>query len=305
MGSPPSLVIISPFSRPGAMETKGNVFRCFKNRKDTILPTFDRWRPAIRERFLLLAHYSSRARREVKGRGMELIQGDILFIQTEKTRTELESDIKEYESNLLLLDQTHDEDFSLYSHFSDSKCLPTEPEMVAMPVKTPEPTPILPEVPLVVNSETVIIANDEDISGFELETSTKQPPIGETTGLESAAAETVDPEPTVAEFETPGDSTKELPPFVLSTPTARCSCPTTALSQPAFSSLTLLSISHRRTKKRHKTSWTRNFDCVAKIPTMLRMYLRAQGQVPGPVNTPVKVIPCESEDDDEEEPNNS
>lgn len=44
---------------------------------------------------------------------------------------------------------------------------------------------------------------------------------------------------------------------------------------------------------------------MAKIPTMLRMYLRAQGQVPGPVNTPVKVIPCESEDDDEEEPNNS
>ena len=29
------------------METEGNVFRCFKTRKDTILPTFDKWRPAI------------------------------------------------------------------------------------------------------------------------------------------------------------------------------------------------------------------------------------------------------------------
>jgi len=43
---------------------------------------------------------------------MELIQGAILFIQTEKARSELESDIKEHESNLLLLDQTLEEDFS-------------------------------------------------------------------------------------------------------------------------------------------------------------------------------------------------
>ncbi|KAL9293573.1 hypothetical protein AtEden1_Chr3g0196281 [Arabidopsis thaliana] len=138
-----------------AMETEGNVFRCFKTRKDTILPAFDRWRPAFCERFLLHAHHSSRAnselndmielkledqldnlstelmksngelqeqyqsayelsnqmselqlkykavanyqdaelarsgskaRKEVKGRGMELIQGAIVFIQTEKAR---------------------------------------------------------------------------------------------------------------------------------------------------------------------------------------------------------------------------
>ncbi|VYS48149.1 unnamed protein product [Arabidopsis thaliana] len=48
----------------------------------------------------------------------------------------------------------------------------------------------------------------------------------------------------------------------------------------------------------------RNFDCVAKIPTMLRMYLCAQGLVLGPVNAPIEVIPFESEDDDEEENNN-
>ncbi|KAL9286000.1 hypothetical protein AtEden1_Chr4g0281201 [Arabidopsis thaliana] len=45
----------------------------------------------------------------------------------------------------------------------------------------------------------------------------------------------------------------------------------------------------------------RNFDCVAKIPHMLRMYLRARGQVPGPVNAPVQVIPFDSEDGDNEE----
>ncbi|CAA0270571.1 unnamed protein product [Arabidopsis thaliana] len=251
MGPPPP-VTVSPSSGSGdagtkvvlvpqtksltAAETEGNVFRCFKTRKDTILPAFDRWRPAIRERFLLHAHNSSRANselndmieyyerllldrekdvmawkdkssspesdlrssndtrlkledqldnlstkimksngelqeqyqrydkiqeelstsrdrlsesessayelsnqlselqlkyiavanyrdaelarsaskamKEVKGRGMELIQGAIVFIQTEKARTELESDIKEYESNLLLLDQTHEDDFS-------------------------------------------------------------------------------------------------------------------------------------------------------------------------------------------------
>jgi len=53
-----------------------------------------------------LARSASKARKEMKGRGMELIQWAIVFIQTEKARTELESDIKEYESNFLLLDQT-------------------------------------------------------------------------------------------------------------------------------------------------------------------------------------------------------
>ncbi|XP_020876886.1 meiosis-specific protein ASY2-like [Arabidopsis lyrata subsp. lyrata] len=219
-----------------AMEKEGNVFRCFKTRSGSILPDFNKWRPAIRERYLLHAHHSSRAhgelndmvehyeglvlgrekeidawkkklyaleaelssstgskheledkvdnltselakikgelqgqydqnfklqeefsgvqgrlqesesnadslnnqlielnakykaiaklrdselarsvskaRKEVKGRGMELIQGAIRFMQTEKARSDLESDIKEHESNLILLDQIHDTDFS-------------------------------------------------------------------------------------------------------------------------------------------------------------------------------------------------
>jgi len=45
----------------------------------------------------------------------------------------------------------------------------------------------------------------------------------------------------------------------------------------------------------------RNFDCAAKIPHMLRMYLRARGQVPCPVNAPVEVIPSDSEEDNDEE----
>ncbi|XP_020881804.1 uncharacterized protein LOC110228499 [Arabidopsis lyrata subsp. lyrata] len=59
-----------------------------------------------------LARSASKAIKEVKGCGMELIQGAIRFIQTEKARSDLESDIKEHESNLILLDQIHDEDFS-------------------------------------------------------------------------------------------------------------------------------------------------------------------------------------------------
>ena len=36
---------------------------------------------------------------------------------------------------------------------------------------------------------------------------------------------------------------------------------------------------------------------------MLRMYLCARGQVPGPVNAPIEVIPSESEDEEEEDSN--
>ncbi|CAA0393873.1 unnamed protein product [Arabidopsis thaliana] len=45
----------------------------------------------------------------------------------------------------------------------------------------------------------------------------------------------------------------------------------------------------------------RNFNCVARIPTMLRMYLCARGQVPGHVNAPVEVVPSDSEEDNNEE----
>ncbi|KAL9299247.1 hypothetical protein AtEden1_Chr2g0230421 [Arabidopsis thaliana] len=42
------------------MEKEGTVFRFFKTRKDTILPSFDKWRPSIRERYVLHAHHTTR-----------------------------------------------------------------------------------------------------------------------------------------------------------------------------------------------------------------------------------------------------
>ncbi|CAH8273103.1 unnamed protein product [Arabidopsis lyrata] len=49
---------------------------------------------------------------------------------------------------------------------------------------------------------------------------------------------------------------------------------------------------------------SRNFDYVAKIPKMLRMYLHAK-RVPGPVNAPVHTVPSDSEEEDEEEASTS
>ncbi|XP_020870854.1 uncharacterized protein LOC110225437 isoform X1 [Arabidopsis lyrata subsp. lyrata] len=45
----------------------------------------------------------------------------------------------------------------------------------------------------------------------------------------------------------------------------------------------------------------RNFDSIAEIPRMPRMYLRAKGQVQGPVNAPTEVAPLVSEEEDEED----
>ncbi|XP_020881801.1 uncharacterized protein LOC110228496 isoform X1 [Arabidopsis lyrata subsp. lyrata] len=42
----------------------------------------------------------------------------------------------------------------------------------------------------------------------------------------------------------------------------------------------------------------RNFDSIAEIPKMLQMYLRAKGQVPGPVNAPVEIDPSDSEEEE-------
>ncbi|OAO94462.1 hypothetical protein AXX17_AT5G31040 [Arabidopsis thaliana] len=348
---------------------RGNVFRCFKTRQDTILPTFDRWRPAIRERFLLHAYHSSRAnselndmieyyerllldreqevlawkdmfssleselrsstdarqkledqldnlsselmksndelqdqyqrydkiqeelsnardrlsesessaydlsnqlselqlkykaiaklldaelarsaskaRKEVKGHGMELIQGAIVFIQTEKARTELESDIKEYESNLLLLDQTHDKDSSEKQERSELEADLAEKRslLVALPSSSFNPQqfeefftdspplsesgldwagpsdPVEPEVS-VIPVETPEMAaippvippptNSEtvvieDDDGSEFGMPTEQLTANEPDETETAAADPVDPEPTQPELEVAED----------------------------------------------------------------------------------------------------
>lgn len=60
-----------------------------------------KYKALVRLRDSELAKSASKARKEVKDHGMELIEGAIRFIQTEKAQSQLESDIKEYKSNLL------------------------------------------------------------------------------------------------------------------------------------------------------------------------------------------------------------
>ncbi|XP_020875797.1 uncharacterized protein LOC110227056 [Arabidopsis lyrata subsp. lyrata] len=289
------LALVPQIKSLSAMEKEGNVFRCFKTRSGAILPEFNKWRSAIRERYLLHAHHSSRAngelndiiehyeglvigrekeidtwkdkfsnlevdlrsstdskhdledkvdglsselakikgelqdqydqnfklqgelsgvqgrlhesestadtlnnqlielnaksaskaRKEVKGRGMELIQGAIRFMQTEKARSDLESDIKEHESNLILLDQIHDTDFSeeherteLSANLSEKRS-----RLAALPTST---------------------FNPQDFEEFF----TESPPISES-GLDwagsSEAEDVVPPEVPVAPAVTPED----------------------------------------------------------------------------------------------------
>ncbi|VYS68225.1 unnamed protein product [Arabidopsis thaliana] len=176
-----------------------------------------------------LARSASKARKEVKGRGMELIQGAIVFIQTETARTELESDIKEYKSNLLLLDQTHGEDFSkeqernelktvleenevFEEFFTESPPLsksgldwagasdPVELEASIVPTIIPEAVTTPPEIPPSTNSETVVIEDDD---GSDSKVPSEQPTTGEPGETETAAADSVDPESAQPELEVP------------------------------------------------------------------------------------------------------
>ncbi|XP_020877151.1 meiosis-specific protein ASY2-like [Arabidopsis lyrata subsp. lyrata] len=88
-----------------------------------------------------LARLASTARKEVKGRGIELIQGAIRFIHTKKSMSDLESDIKEHESNLILLDQIHDKDFSEAQERSELTANLTEKRsrLAALPALTFNP----------------------------------------------------------------------------------------------------------------------------------------------------------------------
>ncbi|KAG7588581.1 hypothetical protein ISN44_As07g009090 [Arabidopsis suecica] len=428
-----------------ALEIEGSVFRCFKTRTGATLPDFDKWRPAIRERYLLHAHHSSRAnselndmvehyeglllsqqqeidswkskltsletdlhsssgykqqledqvdglkselekikgelkdqydqnyqlqnelsgvqgrlhesesaadtlnnqlielhakykaitklrdselersaskaRKEVKGRGMELIQGAIRFIQTEKVKSDLESDIKEHESNLILLDQIHEKDFSEVKERSElsSNLSEKRSRLAALPTSSFNP------------------------QHFE-EFFTESPPISES-GLDwagSSGTEGVVPSevPAVPEV-TPGDDCTEViadPPLFLSGdgfepagvlfPHAVFHFPSREKKE-AYDFMDKVVDKHRRLcderqrlglkrqtleariarverKVRALESdpfqWEwRNFDSIAEIPRMLRMYLRAKGQVQGPVNAPVYTAPLDSEEEDEEE----
>ncbi|KAL9816595.1 hypothetical protein AtNW77_Chr4g0279671 [Arabidopsis thaliana] len=256
------------------MKTEGNVFRCFKTRKDTILLTFDRWHPAIREPFLLHAHHSSRANSELndmieyyerllldkekdvmawrdKSSSLESDlrssndarlkledQLDNLSIELmksngklqeqyqtyDKAGAELESDVREYESNLLLFDQTHEYDFSEERERDELKavleekqnrlgCLSflivqppavrgvlhriasfdasgvsgsAEPEVPIAPSSVLEAIITPSEIPPSTNSETVVIEDDD---GSDSVIRGEQPATDEPGETETAAAD--------------------------------------------------------------------------------------------------------------------
>ncbi|KAG7528249.1 hypothetical protein ISN44_Un206g000020 [Arabidopsis suecica] len=457
------------------MEKEGSVFRCFKTRSGLILPEFDKWRPAIRERYLLHAHHSSRAnselndmvehyeglllsqqqeieswrskfttletdlhsssgskqqledqigsltselekikgdlkdqydqyyqlqnelsgvqgrlhesessadtlnnqlielhakynaitklrdselaksaskaRKEVKGRGMELIQGAIRFIQTEKVKSDLESDIKEHESNLILLDQIHEDDFSevkerseLSSNLSEKKS-----RLAALPASSFNPqdfaeffteSPPLSESGLdwagssetegVVSSEVPatpkVIPGDVCTAVNEQGTSSKQVPAKEADGNPTTEMEvevSVDPplflsgdgfEPAGvlfphAVFHFPSREKKEAYDFmdkVVDKHRRLCDeRQRLGLKRQTLEARIARVERKVRALESDPFQWEwRNFDSIAEIPRMLRMYLRAKGQVQGPVNAPTGAALVDSEEEDEENDDN-
>ncbi|KAL9299115.1 hypothetical protein AtEden1_Chr2g0228571 [Arabidopsis thaliana] len=159
-----------------------------------------------------LAKSASKAIREVKSRGMELIQGAILFIQTEKATSELESDRSELEAALkekrTCLDALPTSSFNP-QHFEefftespplsesgldwDGSSEPTEPEVLPTPIKTTELVTTLPEVPSSVNNETMVIPDDKNEYGPESGASTEQPLADEPTEPEHASIDPTNP----------------------------------------------------------------------------------------------------------------
>jgi len=79
---------------------------------------------------------------------------------------------------------------------------PVEPEVSIMLVKTPELVVIPPEIPPPMNTETVVIEDDD---GLDPGITTEQPITDEPDETETAAVDPVDPEPTQPELEVAKD----------------------------------------------------------------------------------------------------
>ncbi|OAO95531.1 hypothetical protein AXX17_AT5G31590 [Arabidopsis thaliana] len=204
---------------------------------------------------------TSRARKEVKSHGMELIQGAIRFIQMEKARTDLESDIKEYESNLLLLDQTYEDDFS------------EEEERFKLEANLKDKKERLAALPTAAQGEVPLVENDE------------QPSLRSGDGFEPSGV--LSPH---AAFHFPPKDKKEAYGFIE--------------KANARSRIARVERKVRALESDHFQWEWRNFDSVAKIATMLQTFLRNQGKVHGPVARTTKVLPSDSEEDEDEEDNN-
>ncbi|KAG7553024.1 hypothetical protein ISN45_Aa06g035930 [Arabidopsis thaliana x Arabidopsis arenosa] len=449
-----------------AMEKEGSVFRCFKTRSGLILPEFDKWRPAIRERYLLHAHHSSRAnselndmiehyeglllsqqqetelwrgkfttlesdlqsssgskqqledqvdglkselekikgdlkdqydqnyqlqnelsgvqgrlhesessadalnnqlielrakynaitklrdselarsaskaRKEVKGRGMELIQGAIRFIQTEKVKSDLESDIKEHESNLILLDQIHDDDFSEAKERSElaSSLSEKKSRLAALPASSFNPqdfaefftespplsesgldwagssetegivSPEVPAAPKVTSGDVCTEGNEQGISSDQVpakevvHVDPGSPLFLSGDGFEPAGV--LFPH---AVFHFPSREKKEAYDFmdkVVDKHRRLCDeRQRLGLKRQTLEARIARVERKVRALESDPFQWEwRNFDCIAEIPRMLRMYLRAKGQVQGPVNAPTEAALVDSEEEDEENDDN-
>ncbi|KAG7599468.1 hypothetical protein ISN44_As06g036530 [Arabidopsis suecica] len=246
-----------------------------------------------------LARSASKARKEVKGHGMDLIQGAIRFMQTEKARSVLESDVKEYESNLLLLEQIHEEGFSEEQEKAELT------NNLAEKRSSHETGNVAPsEVPVA----SVVAPEDDCAIGNEQRASSEQVPAKEasetlTSEVEAEPAGILFP---YAVFHIPSREKKEAYDFmdkVVDKHRRLCDeRQRLGLKRQTLEARIARVERKVRALESDPFQWEwRNFDSIAEIPRMLRMYLRAKGQVQGPVNAPTEVAPLVSEEEDEED----
>ncbi|KAG7532779.1 hypothetical protein ISN45_Aa08g004400 [Arabidopsis thaliana x Arabidopsis arenosa] len=242
-----------------AMEKEGSVFRCFKTRSGLILPEFDKWRPAIRERYLLHAHHSSRGRLHDSESSADALNNQLIEL-----RAKYNAITKLRDSELARsASKARKEDFAEF--FTESPPLSESGLDWAGPSETEGV--VLSEVP----AAPKVIPGDVCTAVNEQGTSPEQVPAKEADGNPT----------TEVEVGVPADPGKTLEARI-----ARVERKVRALESDPF-----------------QWEW-RNFDCIAEIPRMLRMYLRAKGQVQGPVNAPTDAALVDNEEEDEENDDN-
>ncbi|KAG7585049.1 hypothetical protein ISN45_Aa02g004240 [Arabidopsis thaliana x Arabidopsis arenosa] len=358
-----------------AMEKEGSVFRCFKTRSGLILPEFDKWRPAIRERYLLHAHHSSRANSELNDM-IEHYEGLLLSQQQEIELwrgkfTTLESDLQSSSGSKQQLEDRvdglkselekikgdlkdqYDQNYQLQNelsgvqgrlHESESSADALNNQLIELCAKYNAITKLRDSELArsaskarkevkgrgmeLIQGAIRFIQTEKDFAEFF----TESPPLSEsgldwagpseTEGVVSSevpAAPKVIPGDVCTAVNEHGTSPEQVPAKEADgNPTIEVEVevpadPPLFLSGDGFEPAGVLfphAVFHfpSREKKEaydfmDKWEW-RNFDCIAEIPRMLRMYLRAKGQVRGPVNAPTEAALADSEEEDEENDDN-
>ncbi|KAG7579217.1 hypothetical protein ISN45_Aa03g033780 [Arabidopsis thaliana x Arabidopsis arenosa] len=249
-----------------------------QTRSGLILPEFDKWRPAIRERYLLHAHHSSRANSELNDM-VEHYEGLLLSQQQEiewrGKFTTLESDLHSSSgSKQQLEDQVvglKSELEKIKGDLKDQYDQNTNTERAFWCSSETEGV-VLSEVPAAPKADQALLSWNAR-SGLGL---TRVPHFGfSQLGLSTNNRRLCDERQRLG-----------LKRQTLEARIARVERKVRALESDPF-----------------QWEW-RNFDSIAEIPRMLRMYLRAKGQVQGPVNAPTEVAPIDSEEEDEENDDN-